>query len=409
MYDKAKDLKEALYSSDAKLEKEISKIKNHKGILEENKALVLDYVNHCHAKDISAERIRIILRFLDILARSSKKHFKELDKKDMEVILTKFVKSSKYSEWTKETYRSVIKTFFRWLYDLNGKDALPPVVSWIVGTRPPSSITKDDLITKKDLEKILVSTNNAMHKALLSVAYESAARPGELLSMRLKDIKFEENVVHIKVRGKMEKKIGDRYVFLTNSYDILRNWLSAHPFKEDQNYPVWINCNKGKKYGHIISLAAYRQLVTRTAKRADITKRIYPYIFRHSRGTEIYKELGEALAKQFMGHSPDSRMARVYNHLNETDLLEAIKQSQGLVSKPKEEDNKICARCAHINTYDSNICSRCGLPQTTKSVLEQRLKRLEDEKSTKLLLKLAQIIEESPELLKLLENKISQI
>ena len=79
----------------------------------------------------------------------------------------------------------------------------------------------------------------------------------------------------------------------------------------------------------------------RVDKKGNKSSKVHAYLFRHSRGTALYKdrEIGEALAKKFMGHAPDSKMAAVYNHLNDEDVLDAIKQKHNLEEEKKEKKN----------------------------------------------------------------------
>jgi len=118
---------------------------------------------------------------------------------------------------------------------------------------------------------------------------------------------------------------------------------------------LWVKSN-----GEIFGGRYLYKLVKEVAKRAGIEKKIWPYLFRHSRGTQLYKKYGEAIAKKYMGHSPNSRMAAVYNHLNDEDVYEALsgKKKDALV------DDKTCPRCERRNTYGSDRCSKCGLALT---------------------------------------------
>ncbi len=59
-------------------------------------------------------------------------------------------------------------------------------------------------------------------------------------------------------------------------------------------------------------------------KRVGIRKRIYAHLFRHSRLTELAKELPEQVLKKIAGWVPDSDMAQVYLHLSQRDVEESL-------------------------------------------------------------------------------------
>jgi len=57
-------------------------------------------------------------------------------------------------------------------------------------------ITPENLLTVEEVEAMLIASKHPMHKALISLAYETSARPGELLTMKIGSIKFEKE--HLK-------------------------------------------------------------------------------------------------------------------------------------------------------------------------------------------------------------------
>ena len=265
-------------------------------------------------------------------------------------------------------------------------------------------------MTTEDVEGMIRSTSHLMYKALLSVLYESAMRPGELLQMRIKDIHFQENYITVYVRGKMKKSMGDRKVFLIHSYDLLLKWIENHPFRDNLDHPVWIVSTRQKYktrdlYGKAISIEFLNQIIKKCGNNAGIKRRVFAYLFRHSRGTDLYIEMGESLAKKMMGHAPDSDMAKVYNHLNEEDVLKKLKEINGISEATKKDEVKeVCQRCHYPNSYGATICARCGLSLNVKSamILEQELKSREEEMQT--MKQLLQSLQENPEVLKMLKN-----
>jgi len=416
------DIKQAIYELESKYKRIIEILRKDKRILQKNKELFLDFADSCLAQGISKHRIIIYLRHLRNLAINSDMEFnKEMTRKDMERIMARVMNSKHYSDWSKETFKSTIKKYFRWLYNLDSGDPLPDVVKWIKGSSPPNRLTKDDLITQDEVQSMINATSNVMYKAMLSTLYEGALRPGELLSMHINDVIFEDSYVTIKIRGKMERKIGEREVYLVNSYDLLRAWIDQHPFKRF-NHPLWIvtthqkiKTERGEEdlYGKPISLRFLDKMIkdlavkanvkTYVNKKGKLVSKVYPYLFRHSRGTVLYKEIGEALAKKFMDHVPDSKMAKVYNHLNDEDVLEAIRQKHGLIEEEnRKESSKICPRCRHSNSYGASLCSKCGMALSLNDAVNIMVRQ--EDKQTEMIRNFVNLLESNPLIMQLLRD-----
>lgn len=74
---------------------------------------------------------------------------------------------------------------------------------------------------------------------------------------------------------------------------------------------------------------SYKQIydgVKKTAERAGISKNIYPYIFRHTRGYEVYNDTNHDIlaAQVFLGHVKSSTTMNEYMHPDESLLYDAV-------------------------------------------------------------------------------------
>ncbi|MBU4300014.1 site-specific integrase [archaeon] len=455
------DLRELIYNQDRKIDNLINRLKNNKAISETNKQLLLDFREKSRSKHLSKCRIEIQLQSLYRIAPYAPDDLKKATQKDVEKIMAEIL-DKHYSPWTIETIKAVLKSFFRWMRDVPKTDPAPIEVRWIERCTPPNKLSKEDLITEEDLTKMINSTPNTMHKGAMSSLHEGAIRPGsEFLGMRIKDVSFFEDYAVIRVRGKMEKKNGDREVYLVRSHDLLRAWVDNHPFKNDPEHPLWIvttdmkkrirpeehkgicwncgrqndlekllhpeqqvssngrtdplcsrceaNLNLEKLYGKVISLKYLNKILKEAAKKAGIKKRIYGYLFRHSGATILYGTIGEALAKRVMGHSADTRCARVYNHLNNDDLLDGVKRANGLPEDEKKiEPTGVCPKCSHPNGYGAATCSRCGMCLSLEAAIEVKIKEEDELEYKARSKKLLDFVENNPRLLKTLGEELEK-
>ena len=357
------DLKEEIYHSKSIIRSYSKALFSNPNITKKNKDTFKEFLQHLEALGISTRRISIYLRMYNTVASKTKVEFHKIDEKEMKRVWAQ-IEGSGYAAWTIETYKKTLKVFFRWLYGLDSSDSLPPVIKWAKGSNPPSTIKKKDLLTQEEFEKLVNCTENRMLRTMLGCFWETAVRPGELLNVRLNDLAIDEDHITLTVRGKMEKKQGPRDVFVIKTKDMLLQYLEHHPHKKDRSCPLWIVTEGYKNVGKPATLRYLYSKIRQLAVRAGIEKRVTPYIIRHSRGTAFHLMYGSAIASKMLGHAPDSRMGKVYLHLDQQDVLAALRNgSKGASSSDllkEHESRSTCPKCGHVNFFDRIICVKCG-------------------------------------------------
>jgi len=221
-----------------------------------------------------------------------------------------------WSDWTKRMYRIAIKKFWKWLKDL---DYYPIQVKWIKNNRIRNN--SPEILTIEEIERIVNNADNIRDKALVAVLYESGCRIGELLTLRIKNIQFDEYGAILIVNG----KTGWRRVRIVQSTRFLKRWINTHLEGSNPSSPLWINCNNMPLTHQIV-----RKILRRLKKKAGIKKRIYPHLFRHSRATHLSSFLTEAQMNVFFGWKQGSPMASTYVHLSGRDIDKAILKIHGI-------------------------------------------------------------------------------
>jgi len=79
-------------------------------------------------------------------------------------------------------YRKLVKKFFRWYTN----DDVP---KWVHNIKMPKMVTPvqpSDLLTKKELEKLLAACEHPRDKAMIAVALDSSMRVGALGTLRIR-------------------------------------------------------------------------------------------------------------------------------------------------------------------------------------------------------------------------------
>jgi integrase len=330
-----------------------------------------EMINTSKAKSTRRKHLQTIY----VLSKLLNKEWDEATKDDIETLVSKIMDQFAAENGQESNYsydhKKILKIFFRWL-KLGSREfnevGDPEETKKIKLGKVKDKIVREDLLTEDDRKKLLAAcANNLRDRAFIDVQFEAGTRPGEILSLKIKHVKFDEYGAVIHVDG----KTGARPVRLIRSTPNLSAWLDAHPFKENPEAPLWINLHK-RNYGKALDSPSAKMIIVRLCRRAKITKRIYLNLFRHSEATEAAKFMTEAQLRKRHGWSPNSRMPARYVHLVNADVDEAIFKRYGIkrddVNSPQLP--KICHICKTPNSPDSDLCNRCGKPLDLKKALE---------------------------------------
>ncbi len=247
---------------------------------------------------------------------SSYKDFTKITKND----ILDYLNSLKRSEsddpthkWinTYNTRQAILSKFFRWLYNQDEPDhkkrETPVCMNGIkqLIKKEISSYKPSDIWTSEDHILFLKYCPEKRDKCYHAMALDTSARPHELLSLKIKDIKFRVSTIdkqfaeiHIQ-----ESKTMARTLPLINSLPYVKDWIDSHPMKNNPDAFLFVSL-ADSNFGEQLSENALYKLYTRkyqkgyflklvtpdsTISEADkswirnlLTKPWNPYIIRHS-------------------------------------------------------------------------------------------------------------------------------
>jgi integrase len=301
------------------------------------------------------------------LSRLIKKDWSEVNSEDIEKLVYEII--IKYSKNGQETHSSwdhkkVLKIFFRWmkLGSRNYQDVgNPPETSRVKMKPVKNKIIREQLLTDNDISLLIKSSINPRDKAMISVAYESGCRPGELLSLKIKHVKVDQYGAMLSVDG----KTGARTVRIVKSVPHLMQWIDSHPWKKSPDAPLWSVIQSGERCGKPMDSATWRHQLQDATYRAGISKRIFPNLFRHTAATNAAKYMTESQLRKRQGWTSDSKMPSVYVHLVNADVDEAYLKHLGIKYEEKSaiaQKPQMCYVCKTPNSFESDICHQCGKP-----------------------------------------------
>jgi len=337
---------------------------------EEDADVILEFLDQLYAEGLSKPRVLKYANHLKIMSEMMEKSFLDAEKEDITAFLSQ-LEQSDYAPHTKRNYRIVVKRLFQFL----GKEKLVKnVKTTLKGNKKK---LPGEILTKAEVRKIIEAADHPRNQALIAILYEGGLRIGELASLRVKSVEFDEWGAAIRVSG----KTGERRVRVVSSASLVAKWLEMHPRREDNEATLLVNLSTNYKKEGITYQSIYQSL-KRIARKAGIKKKVTPHLFRHSRATHLAKDLTEAQMNEYFGWVQGSDMPATYVHLSGRDVDDKILQIYNLKPKDTDREDEMrpieCPRCKYINAPVNRFCGRCGtvLDENERIKLEMQGRQL---------------------------------
>lgn len=349
-------------------------------VTKEQQEVLERYLQHLqiNLKMKSALSVYNSFRHLFHLAVEIPKPFEEYTEKDIRKYLATRRRENK-SINTLSNNAGRIRQFFNWLYE-NNKEKANEVVGWIKTTIDHKQLKYGDLLTEEEIKKMSDMATNERDRLIPIALFESGCRCDEFCNIKIGDFRIDGEIVYVDVEG----KTGKRTVFLKHSIPYLKAWLNNHPLHDNKKAPLFISLHRHKHLQMANITLTY--VINTLAKKAGITKKVYPHLFRHSRATNL-TELGfnEAELRIYFGWSKDSKTPTIYTHLGQKQVSNKFKTIYNIKQEEKEKVDtelftpKVCGTCGTENP-PSNVFCKCGrnLKMDKFEEMKTQLKEMED-------------------------------
>jgi integrase len=230
----------------------------------ENALTICDYISSLKSEinpSDSYKRNTIILLSKFSIFFKNVEPFKDFTRQDILSFLDSFRKVETVDplhKWigTYNIYRIELMRFFKWLYNPDIEQNERPKPSVIENIpqlkRKEKSIYKPtDLWTQEDDSLFLKYCPNPRDRCYHAMSRDSAARPHELLKLRIKDVVFKltpdkKQYAEILVNG----KTGTGHIPLIDSIPYIKEWISQHPHGLNPNSILL--CGFGRSLNRVI-------------------------------------------------------------------------------------------------------------------------------------------------------------
>jgi len=387
----------------------------------EDKELIADFIlNYPNESEdgmpMSANTKRAYISALVYLSRfhDHKKSFKQMTRAD---IVDGYLNSLKrdYSvdpdqKWVNTYNNRATKymAFWKWLTqpDVRREERqLPPQLKGLrfAKRKNKTHVKREDFWTPQEHLVFMNYCEDLRLACYHAIARETGGRPGELLALKINDLKIQTSPstgkkyaeLWIGRTGKMKK---GRPVTISDAIPYYNTWVHVHPKRDnpEQAYLFPSRENKAKYRNKALVPDSLRQAYTRTIEelfpqlleRGDVPlqdkaalksliydKPHFPYLLRHEFASEYAPKLSRLSFNQLMGHSESSKMQDVYvqslgNEGNtELQIMRGIRTREDTLSPVQAQlQPKYCPICKEANKQTADFCFKCNWIISKKGV-----------------------------------------
>ena len=212
---------------------------------------------------------------------------------------------------------STLRTFYKYLVR-DGKIQKNPFSS-IKNPKQPKKILEilDEQEVREFLESIPSSSYLELRdKAMFELLYSCGIRVSEIVDLKLSDIDFDEGLIRFIGKGNKERitPIGD------SAKDCLEKYIRAARYnleRERKSENVFLNRN-----GQKLTRQGFWKILKKYAGKANVSKNLYPHLFRHSYATHMLERGADLrIVQELLGHSSIST-TEIYTNINKKHVKE---------------------------------------------------------------------------------------
>lgn len=335
--------------------------------------------NSARGGKISWATIRNSIKCLQYLGRYINKPFEKITKKEADRYIDSLNGNKELSGIN--TTKTNIRFFYNYLKMSNIVDG----TSFDLIRITKKTKQKKDLPTKDDIVKLVNACYNDKDKCIIMVFAEGGLRDGEMASLNVGSVEFDERGAKIFIE---QSKSAKRYVRLIEASPYLQQWLEEHPYKDNKKAPLFPSFSRGKESLHKRMLPksfwwTIKRVHARIPELKD--KRLHPHLFRHFAVTQRWNE-GMRTETMAQRHGvTTSTLQNVYLHYDDKDADEEYiglhdpEPDQEKLLEKEEDKKKLapkkCQYCGNLNPFNIHYCNKCNRPIDVTSFVKEDKKQ----------------------------------
>ena len=239
------------------------------------------------------------------------------------------------------------------------------------------------VLQPKDVAKLIEGANRLRDKLYIVLMWSTAARVGEVLGLKWKDINFRKakgrRVAKIRIKDideddkDEETKTNVRTVPIREGYSYAKRRKQEDPLSNNGEAYVFRPVNStdpdeqlSHKGGSSIVSRVLKTIKENEDIEGDLARKTNNHNLRHSRATYWASEgMNESQIRALGGWSNNSKVVSDYIHLGKEDVDKAVLNFHDLeIEDDEKEDFNLlpvpCPKCKTLNPFNAEVCQQSG-------------------------------------------------
>ncbi len=242
------------------------------------------YLDKLESKNYSINTCRTYISLFERFMNAHKgQALKDIDERDVTAYLKHLVIDGRSESYINQMINA-IKFYYEVVMEMPNR--------FYNVDRPKRRDKLPKVLSKEEVSKIISSTPNIKHRCIISLLYSAGLRRSELLNLEIKDIDSKRMVIYV-IDGKRGK---DRQTILAPS--VLEDLRLYFKIYKPKKYLF-----EGK-HGGQYSETSVGKLLSTSAQRAKIYKKVTPHMLRHSFATHLLENGTDIrYIQELLGHN----------------------------------------------------------------------------------------------------------
>jgi len=330
------------------------------------------YEKHYLKENLSNSRAVKSVMTLRVFAEFTGKPLDCIKEREIEAYNIKLVKDKK-SLFTIVDFRKILKC---WLRFLGEKKHWNLIHSPELKCKNPYSngntvLLPSDLPTDEEVLQIFKVASPRL-RCLLALCEGAGFRASEGATMRIADVKFNENgCAHVTARQSKSKT--KTVLIRADLSHYIKAWINSLA-DQSENCLLFPDPKNSKQ---AIQYATHRKELLKIGKQLGLLeKRKFTFhIFRHRHASWALANMTPVMAKMRIWNNKTSRMDGVYGTFANKQVDEEFLRANGDLIEEKKKDvfkahSRLCYKCQQIYPQTVMVCPKCDIPLTQEGLKE---------------------------------------
>ena len=185
------------------------------------------------------------------------------------------------------------------------------------GVEPYKQVEKPiEHLEPEEYEQLKLGCKNVRDRAIMEFLRSTAARVGEIPDIRISDVDWNKGVINI-LANKTKRC---RVICLDSvAMKYIKDYIKSRGLELNSNEYLFVQARSNKP----ITCGGIRAILKKIRNSSQVSRRIYPHIFRKTTATNIVKRGGSVHdAGEYLGHKDQSVTGKYYSYISSSHTID---------------------------------------------------------------------------------------